>query len=121
MAKSALFAGVFFSLIAVVLGAFGAHALKEKFSADVLAIWQTAVQYQFYHALALIGLGIWLKQVGIASNAIVGCFIAGILIFSGSLYLLSFTGIKVLGAVTPIGGTLFIIAWVLWLIKLMKH
>lgn len=110
------------AMIAVMLGAFGAHGLKSRLTTDMMDIFQTAVQYHFYHALGLLAVGIiamhlpesgWLKASGWA-------MIAGIVIFSGSLYLLSVTGIKWLGAITPIGGTAFIAAWVLLAVAVLK-
>ncbi len=98
----------------VILGAFGAHALRDRLSPEALATFQTGVTYQFYHALALfilgtLGLktseGVWFRRSG-------SCFIAGTGIFSGSLYLLVFTGMKWFGAITPIGGVLFIVGWI---------
>lgn len=99
--------------LAVALGAFGAHALKARLSADMTAIWQTAVQYHAWHALALFGVGLlmlhWPERadVGLASWLL----LAGIVVFSGSLYALALTGVRGLGAVTPIGGVLFLAGW----------
>lgn len=109
-------------ILAVGLGAFGAHALKDKLKADgTLDTFQTAVQYQFYHTLALLGIAFlltkyqsqWLHYAGYSMTF-------GILIFSGSLYILCFTGMKWLGAITPIGGLLFILGWVFLLITALK-
>lgn len=108
--------------IAVALGAFGAHALKEKLTTNgYLDTYQTAVAYQFYHTLALIGIGLlamkytstWINYAGYS-------MMVGILIFSGSLYILCFTGIKWLGAITPIGGLAFILGWVFLLVAITK-
>lgn len=101
-------------LLAVALGAFGAHALKARLPADLLAIWQTAVQYQFWHTLALFGVGILLVQGSFGSRTLVvsgWLFAGGILIFSGSLYMLALTNIRWLGAITPVGGALWLAAW----------
>jgi uncharacterized membrane protein YgdD (TMEM256/DUF423 family) len=99
--------------LAVALGAFGAHGLKNRLSPDLMAIWHTAVQYHFWHTLALFGVATYLFQNN--TSKILVCsgwlFAAGILIFSGSLYLLCLTGQRWLGAVTPIGGTLWLLAW----------
>lgn len=101
--------------LAVGLGAFGAHGLKTKLTPDLLAVYRTAVEYQFYHTLALLAVGLlllhwpqntWLKGSGWA-------FVAGMLIFSGSLYLLALTGTRWLGAITPIGGAAFLAGWLL--------
>lgn len=117
-------AGAVNAAIAVMLGAFGAHGLKDKLSEKYLAIWETAVQYQMFHALGLLAIGI------LASSSILGTssqlnwagylMLAGIIIFSGSLYVLSLTKIGVLGAITPIGGVLFIISWIMLIIAALK-
>ncbi len=99
--------------LAVALGAFGAHGLKNRLSADLLAVWHTAVQYQFWHTLALFGVGILMAQ-GFNTRALTisgWLFLAGIVLFSGSLYVLSLSGIRWLGAITPIGGVLWLAAW----------
>ncbi len=98
--------------LAVSLGAFGAHALKNRLSEEMLAVWQTAVQYQFWHVLALLTVGILLKFSSSSLLNTAGfAFLAGILLFSGSLYLLALSGVKVLGAITPIGGFAFLVGW----------
>jgi uncharacterized membrane protein YgdD (TMEM256/DUF423 family) len=99
--------------LAVALGAFGAHGLKDRLPADLLAVWQTAVQYQFWHTLALLAVGILLAQGTQARALSVSgwLFAAGIAMFSGSLYVLCLSGIRWLGAITPIGGVLWLIAW----------
>jgi uncharacterized membrane protein YgdD (TMEM256/DUF423 family) len=100
--------------LAVALGAFGAHALSGRLSAADLGTFETAVRYQFYHALALLGvaavLGRW-PQSGAALWA-GWLFVAGVLIFSGSLYGLVFSGVRWLGAVTPLGGVAMIAGWI---------
>lgn len=121
IAKIALMIGIVAAFAAVGLGAFGAHGLKERVSADLLAIWQTGVTYQFFHALALILLALWMKQSGVAAIAPLWFFSLGILIFSGSLYVLVLSGMKFLGAVTPIGGVFFLVAWVTWLIAVVRN
>lgn len=107
-------AGAFLMLLAVAFGAFGAHGLKPHLSADMLAIWHTAVLYQMVHALGCIACGILMprdsqrtKSIALAGT----CMLIGILIFSGSLYLLALTGLRWLGAITPIGGVAFLAAW----------
>lgn len=101
------------ALIAVGLGAFGAHALKSRLSADMLSIFETGVQYHFYHALGLLAVG--LISAHLPESALIKwsgwLMFFGVLVFSGSLYILAVTGIKWLGAITPIGGTAFIVAW----------
>lgn len=108
--------GATFALLAVVLGAFGAHALKEKFADPKYAKnWETAVKYQMYHALGLLIIGLLSMESMIGESSLFVwasyCMLGGIMLFSGSLYVLSITGIKKLGAITPIGGVLFIVAW----------
>lgn len=100
--------------LSVALGAFGAHGLKNRLSQDMMAIYHTAVQYQFLHTLALLAVGILIQQWGKSTALTVSAvsFLFGILIFSGSLYVLSFTGIRWLGAITPIGGTAFLAGWI---------
>ena len=100
-------------MLAVMFGAFGAHALKGRLDDYALGIFQTAVQYHFYHSFALLAVGILAlsqpQTVLLKSSGYL--FLIGILVFSGSLYLLSFTGMRWLGAVTPLGGLAFIAGW----------
>jgi len=112
-ARTALVVGALFAFAAVGLGAFGAHALKARLSADALAIWQTAVLYHGWHALALFGVGaVLLARPDAAPFAWAAwLFAAGIVVFSGSLYALAFTGVKALGAITPVGGLLLLAGW----------
>ena len=100
-------------MLAVAFGAFGAHALRNRLDAYAMDIFETAVQYQFYHSLALLGVGLLaLNQPGMALLKSSGwLFVVGIVIFSGSLYLLSLTGLRWLGAVTPVGGLALIAGW----------
>lgn len=105
--------GSLFALAAVAMGAFGTHALKARLSPELLPVWQTAVQYHFYHALGLVlvGLACFHLPDGTALRAS-GCLMAaGIVLFSGSLYALALSGERWLGAVTPIGGAAFLLAW----------
>lgn len=97
---------------AVALGAFGAHGLKKMADAYALEIWQTATLYLFVHGLGLLALGV-LQKMGHQVNKVAVCLQAGIAIFSGTLYLMAIGFPKWLGAVTPIGGTLLIIGWLL--------
>lgn len=100
--------GAGFMFLAVGLGAFGAHALKARLSPEMLAIFETGVRYQVYHALALLLLAALRGPVKAG-----WCFTAGIVLFSGSLYILALTGVRKWGAVTPIGGILFLIGWLI--------
>src|ERR1700730_13434693 len=101
------------AFLAVALGAFGAHVLTDRLSADMLAVFQTGVQYQMYHALALILVAVLSRQI--TPNAAFAwsgrLFFGGIILFSGSLYALSLSGIKILGAITPLGGLAFLAGW----------
>ncbi len=102
------------AFLAVALGAFGAHALKEKLEAGgYAAVWQTAVFYHLTHALAAFVLGLFgLGRSGAAGvRGPGGLMLLGIVIFSGSLYLLALTGVRWLGAITPLGGICFLVAW----------
>ena len=104
--------GAVAAFIAVALGAFGAHSLKTKLSADMLNIFEIGVRYQMYHALGLIAVAWAMTRWPEANlNAAGWSFIVGIVVFSGSLYLLSMTDVRWLGAITPIGGLAFIIGW----------
>lgn len=104
--------GALFAFFAVAAGAFGAHALKHRFSVEQLAVFEVGVRYQMYHALALLAAAIW---ISIAPHSLVSIaawlFVAGIIVFSGSLYLLALTSVKSWGAVTPIGGLLLLAGW----------
>lgn len=105
--------GAIFGALGVALGAFGAHGLKNRVDESSIAIWQTAASYQMWHALALVALA-WVISEGTSTAARVSgvAFTAGILIFSGSLYVLVLSGQRWLGAVTPLGGLALIVGWV---------
>jgi uncharacterized membrane protein YgdD (TMEM256/DUF423 family) len=98
--------------LAVMLGAFGAHALKQRLAPEMLAVFETGVRYQLVHALALLAVA-WActRWPGAAVSASGWLFVAGTLLFSGSLYALSLSGVRGLGAVTPIGGAAWIVGW----------
>ena len=116
--KSILTIAAISGLLAVVLGAFGAHALKKMISPEMLEVYKTGVQYQFYHTFALLAVGILMHfNTSKALQWSGYLFVLGILLFSGSLYVMTITGIKALGIITPFGGTVWIAAWFL----LMKH
>ena len=101
------------AFLCVGLGAFGAHGLKQKLSADMLAVYQTGVQYHFYHALGLIAVGLILLHYPRSKPVAISGWLmqAGIVLFSLSLYLLSLTGMRGLGIITPFGGVAFLSAW----------
>jgi len=118
-ARIFLISGIALMIAAVMLGAFGAHAIKNSVSVAHMTSWQTATQYHFYHALGLIGLGIYYQHKALDRWAqFCGIFLLfGIVLFSGSLYLLVLTGQTKLGMITPIGGVLFILGWTSWLVS----
>ena len=121
IAKLFLSIGAISGALAVMLGAFGAHGLKDKLTTEMMAVYKTAVEYQFYHTLALLFVGVIALHYPTKQLTASGwLFTAGILIFSGSLYALSISGIKILGAITPIGGLCFIAGWVLLAIAVLK-
>jgi uncharacterized membrane protein YgdD (TMEM256/DUF423 family) len=133
MGRKILIWGLMLALLSVVLGAFGAHALKNMVPADKVAIFETGVRYQFLHAIALILLSFYVHQhfsilgnhkgLGWASNY----FLVGILCFSGSLYLLTFQTLcsfnysKLVGPLTPLGGLFFILGWASWIKVVWMH
>ena len=119
MFKPFIVTAAFLGALSVMLGAFGAHALKEWLTPLALNTYETAVRYQFYHVFALAFSGILYKDFPYQRLITAGkFFVAGIILFSGSLYLLTFfsvkniTGFQWIGAITPIGGGLFIIGWI---------
>lgn len=123
MSQLSLILGALGGLLGVAFGAFGAHALRSRFDDYAMGIFETAVQYQFYHSLGLVLLALLLLQF--PGSLLLRCsvlgFSLGILVFCGSLYALSFTGIKWLGAITPLGGLAFIVGWVTLLIFAWKN
>ncbi|MGE3521161.1 MAG: DUF423 domain-containing protein [Vicinamibacterales bacterium] len=111
--RTFMFIGALFAFVGVGLGAFGAHGLRGRLSAEMLAIFETAVRYQMYHALALLLTAAATTRLEGRAVIVAGwSFTAGILIFSGSLYALALTGVTTLGAVTPIGGVAFLAGWI---------
>ena len=112
MDKTFLLLGAVGAFLAVALGAFGAHGLRGRLSPEMMAVFQTGVQYHMYHALALILVSAIMGRLsGWLIQTAGWCFVAGIVFFSGSLYLLAVTGATTLGAITPIGGLMFLIGW----------
>lgn len=101
------------AFLAVAAGAFGAHGLRARLAPDLLAVFETAVRYQMYHALALLGAA-WAaaRWPGALPQWAGWLFVAGTVLFSGSLYLLALTGVRWLGAITPLGGAAFLAGWV---------
>jgi len=113
MAKLFISLGALSGMLAVVFGAFGAHALKGRLDDYALGVFETAVQYHFYHSFALLAVGIIaMSQPNTVLLRSSGwLFVVGLVVFSGSLYVLSLSGVRWLGAVTPIGGLAFIAGW----------
>ncbi|HYJ79903.1 MAG TPA: DUF423 domain-containing protein [Longimicrobiaceae bacterium] len=112
MARTFWILGCTFAALGVAAGAFGAHALRARLPADLLAVFETAARYQLYHALALLAVALAAARWPAGGWAAAGwLFTAGIVVFSGSLYLLALTGTRWLGAVTPFGGLCFLAGW----------
>jgi uncharacterized membrane protein YgdD (TMEM256/DUF423 family) len=109
-------------LLAVLLGAFGAHTLKRSLTPELMAVYETAVQYHFYHALGL--LAVALLSLHLPNSGLLKwsgwLLVVGILIFSGSLYGLSIGGARWLGAITPFGGVAFMVAWLLLIVAILQ-
>jgi uncharacterized membrane protein YgdD (TMEM256/DUF423 family) len=106
--------GALLGFLGVAAGAFGAHAIRERVSPERLDNWKTAADYQLWHALATIASGLIAVRWGSGSAAAAGwCFVAGVVVFSGSLYALALTDRRKLGAITPIGGVFFLVGWAL--------
>lgn len=118
MANPFAFIGALSGAIAVAAGAFGAHALRARLEPRMLEVFETAARYQMYHALALFAVAWMITRVDASPSAlrlatISGwCFIVGTLLFSGSLYAMALSGIRALGAITPLGGVAFIAGWI---------
>lgn len=111
--QTILILGAVFMALGVLLGAFGAHALKTILSPEMLAVYKTGVEYQFYHALGLLLIGVIGFQIKSKYLQWSGIFITiGIILFSGSLYVLTLSGIIAIGAITPIGGLSFVAGWI---------
>ncbi|MCW5622836.1 MAG: DUF423 domain-containing protein [Burkholderiales bacterium] len=121
-AKCFLVLGALAAMFAVVFGAFGAHGLRGRLTPDLLAIYHTAVQYHFWHALGLLAVGLALPHLpgSLLLRWAGWLMLAGIVVFSGSLYLLAVSGLRWLGAITPFGGVAFIAAWALFAWGLLR-
>jgi uncharacterized membrane protein YgdD (TMEM256/DUF423 family) len=122
MFKVFLFIGSISMMLAVMLGAFGSHGLQGKLTEKMLNAWNTGVHYHIIHAIGLLVIAMLLDKLGHQSLVVwAGWFIvAGIVLFSGSLYALSLTGISKLGIITPFGGTAFIIGWIMLAVAVLK-
>jgi uncharacterized membrane protein YgdD (TMEM256/DUF423 family) len=126
-----IFIGALSGALSVITGAFGAHALRERVTMRALEVYQTGCQYQLTHALALVALGIWIRQLTLVTqtnstaslslaNWAGWAFTIGTVLFSGSLYALALTDVKILGAITPFGGLSFIFGWIMIAVSAWK-
>lgn len=122
--KGSIITGAIFGLLAVALGAFGAHALDGVLDDYGVEIWNKAVKYEMFHAAGILVVGILSSKTLYGEmkslKAATICMAIGIVFFSGSLYVLALTGIKILGAITPIGGCLFVVGWFLLMMAAIK-
>lgn len=122
MAQAAILMGAVLGFLGVVFGAFGAHGLRARLSPDMLAVWKTATEYHLYHALALVLVGVLARSLRANTlDTAALFFVTGILVFSGSLYLLALSGVRWLGAITPIGGLLLLAGWACLAWTAWKH
>jgi uncharacterized membrane protein YgdD (TMEM256/DUF423 family) len=113
--------GAVLGLTGVLTGAFGAHGLKDRLSPDDLDTWETAARYHFFHALALVAVAYAANRWGGGLTTAAGwLFVVGVLLFSGSLYALALSGVRVLGAITPFGGLCFILGWLFLAVVAIK-
>jgi uncharacterized membrane protein YgdD (TMEM256/DUF423 family) len=120
-ARTLAAAGVLLAL-ATACGAFGAHALKTQLAPERLQLWETAARYQFFQALGLVGIGLTLRVIPAAAlRAAAALILAGVLLFCGSLYALSFGGPRLLGALTPLGGLAWIGGWLMFAYGAWRH
>jgi uncharacterized membrane protein YgdD (TMEM256/DUF423 family) len=122
-AKLFVLIGALAGAAGVALGAFGAHALEARVAPDMLAVWQTAVQYHFWHALGLLAVGIVALHLPVSAPLKWAgwLMVAGLVLFSGSLYVLTLGGARWLGAVTPFGGASFIAGWLALAYAMLRH
>ncbi len=115
-------AGALMALLSVAAGAFAAHGLKARLGADMLAVFELAARYHMYHAIALVLCAVaWSRWPGPAVALAGALFLLGTLLFSGSLYLLALTGVRWLGAITPIGGTAWLAGWAALAWAALRH
>jgi uncharacterized membrane protein YgdD (TMEM256/DUF423 family) len=127
MNKRIILTASFFGAMAVMFGAFGAHGLKSVVDSEALSIWAKAVEYQFYHVFALLFLSTFARFRNKLIDWSYYCFTAGILLFSGSLYLLALreplniSFVNFIGPVTPLGGMFFIVGWILLFFAALRH
>ena len=112
-AQSIVGTGAVLAFLGVALGAFGAHALKARLAADMLVVYQTGVQYHLVHALGIVLIGVLVQMVPASKWLPIAAWTmtAGVIVFSGSLYALSISGVRLMGAITPLGGVALLAAW----------
>ncbi len=120
MMKLFIILGAICTMMSVGTGAFGAHGLEGKLSDKYMSVWEKAVNYQMYHGLGLIIIGVISGTTSINVNWAGWLLFLGVVFFSGSLYILALTQIRILGAITPIGGVLFIAGWLMLIISTFK-
>ena len=125
MNKNMVVTGALFIVIAIILGAFGAHALKAVLSSEEITSFETGVRYQMYHGLALLAIGLNRNLIAQSYRWFCRLIVAGVVLFSGSIYLLSLDSLmgvelKFLGPITPLGGLSLIIGWILFIVQLIK-
>jgi|SRR5678815_874564 uncharacterized membrane protein YgdD (TMEM256/DUF423 family) len=113
MDRTFLLIGAALNFVGVAAGAFGAHALRSRLTADMLSVFETGVRYQMYHGFAILLVALLIGHAGSARLLVISgwSFVAGVVLFSGSLYALTLTDVRVLGAITPLGGLLFLLGW----------
>lgn len=126
MNKRIVITASLFGILAVVLGAFGAHGLKSLVNADSLEVWKKGVEYHFYHTFALLFLSTFVRFKSRLINASYLCFSLGIVLFSGSLYILTLKNLlhlntQFIGPITPVGGLFFILGWIFLLLSAIKY
>jgi len=122
MNPTLIWIGALCALTAVAMGAFGAHALRDYLSLELMQVYQTAVNYHMWHALGLIGIGLYRPTTPSRGLSIAGgLMVLGLVLFSGSLYVLCLTGLRWLGMITPLGGLSFIVAWALFAWTVYQH
>lgn len=122
MEKTFFVVGSVLAFLGTAAGAFGAHALKDKLSPELAHVFEVGVRYQMYHALALLAVAWAISRTASPLVSISGwLFLAGVIIFSGSLYVLALSGVRAWGAVTPVGGILLLLGWVVLVIGVLQR
>ena len=122
MSRHFIWIGAFAAFVGVAMGAFGAHAMRDLLPPNLMQAYQTGVSYHLWHALGLIGIGLYGRMLDSKLIRAAGwLMLVGILLFSGSLYILSITGVTWLGIITPFGGTAFLLAWILFGLAAFNH